>query len=153
MSDDQDDDRSIWSSRFNDKPDRIQERIRNAPPVPKVKKTRTQAILTALPILMLIAGFAYTSYGERQQVNGSPIESAQVNLAGVFERITPKGEKQKGKHYLWLRVDDRTRPIRIHYPQKTDLLSQNYQPGDAVSVRAAPTVAESTILWLIEVVD
>ena len=141
--------RSVFSSKFEQKPNTIQERINNAPAFPKVKKTRIQALLTALPVLMLLVGLYFHWRGEREQVTGSPINASQQTLVGHFDRITPRGEKTTGKHFIWLRTEERTRPIRITYEQKQALLAKSYDEGDAVQLSAAPTVAGSNVLWLI----
>lgn len=142
--------RSVFSSKFDTKQDSIRERIDNAPPIPKVRKTRTQAILTALPILMLGAGLLFHWNGERKQKNGTPIISEQQNLQGEFDRITPRGEKASGKHFIWLRDGERTRPIRITYEQKMQLKDQLLNSGDSVQLNTAPTVPGSNVLWLID---
>jgi len=92
--------RSIFSSKFDEKPNPSLDRYRNAPPVPKVKKTRTQAILTAAPVLMLLAGFGYYWYGERQQRQGVPIVSEQQEYVGAYDRLTPRGDKSGGSDQL-----------------------------------------------------
>ena len=144
------DERSVFSSKFDQKPNKIQERINNAPPIPRVKKTRIQAVLTALPILMLMAGLFFHWNGERRQTLGKPIAAEQQSLAGEFDRITPRGEKATGKHFVWLRIGERTRPIRITYQQKQELLARSINAGDSVVLNSAPTVAGSNVLWMMD---
>ena len=146
-----DDERSIWSSKYGQKPNKILERMNSAPAFPKVKRTRMQAVLTALPVLMLLVGLFYHWNKEKQQVQGSPIEASHQWLEGAYDRITPRTDKTGGKHYLWLRASERTRPIRITYEQKQWLLSENFSNGDSLTIKAAPTVEGSSVLWLIEV--
>lgn len=151
MSDFDNKDRSVFSSKFDHKPDSIQQRINNAPAIPKVKKTRIQAVLTALPVLMLMVGLFFHWRGEQQQTSGTPIHSESQALIGDFDRITPRGEKATGKHFIWLKTGERTRPIRISYEQKVTLLAGPLNKGDTVQLNAAPTVAGSNVLWLIDV--
>lgn len=143
--------RSVFSSKFNHKPSKIQERINNAPDFPHVKKTRTQAVLTAAPILMLMVGLFFHWNAEKKQKSGTPITAEQQTLVGEFDRITPRGEKASGKHFIWLRTGERTRPIRITYTQKQELLAGPLSDGDSVQLNSAPTVADSKVLWLIDV--
>jgi hypothetical protein len=148
---DKHEDRSIWSSKFDQPKDKMRERMASGSPIPHVKKTRTQAVLTSLPVLMLIIGLAFHWFGENRQQQGVPIESEHQWLEGTFDRFTPRDNKATGKHYLWLATGERTRPLRISYEQKKMLLTANYEKGDAIEVKAAPTVEGSSTLWVIEV--
>ncbi len=142
---------SIWSSKYDQTPNKMRERMSSGPSIPQVKKTRIQAILTALPVLMLAGGLLFQWHGDRRQANNPPIIAQQLVLDGAFDRITPRGDKARGKHYLWLRTEDRTRPIRLTYEQKRALLQTGYTPGELLVVTAAPSVAGSTVLWLVQV--
>lgn len=144
------DEESLWTSKYNRHPNKMRERMNSGPAIPKVRKTRTQAVLTALPVLMLAAGILFNWYGERQQTHNSPIVTEQLVLNGKFDRLTPKGDKTGGKHYLWLQVADRTRPIRITYEQKRTLRASAYNPGTSMAVTAAPSVEGSKVLWFIK---
>jgi len=117
------DEPSVFSSKFDQKPNKIQERINNAPPIPRVKKTRIQAVLTALPILMLMVGLFFHWNGERRQTLGKPIAAEQQSLAGEFDRITPRGEKATAR---------------------------SINAGDSVVLNSAPTVAGSNVLWMMD---
>ena len=150
MTEHRNNERSVFSSKFEQKPNKIQERINNAPAFPKVKKTRTQAVLTALPVLMLLVGLFFHWNTERQQTAGTPITTEAQTLGGEFDRITPRDDKASGKHFIWLRTADRTRPIRITYEQKQELLAQSLSSGDKVQLHTAPTVSGSNVLWLID---
>lgn len=141
--------RSVFSSKFDVKTDKIRERIDNAPPIPKVKKTRTQSVLTALPVLMLMAGLLYHWHTERQQTLSKPIVAAQETWQGVFDRITPRDDKVTGKHFYWVRIGERTRPVRVTYEQKVRLQAESVPPGSAVELIVAPTVEGSSVMWLV----
>jgi len=142
--------RSLFSSRYDKKSDKIRERIDNAPPIPKVKKTRIQAVITALPVLMLMAGLLYHWHGERQQTQSEPLLAAKEIWVGEFDRITPRDDKIKGKHFYWVRIGERTRPIRMTYAQKNQLLAEAVPPGTSVNLTVAPTVEGSSTMWLVE---
>ncbi len=148
---DENEERSIWSSKFDQPKDKMRERMESGAPVPQVKKTRSQALITSLPVLMLIVGLAFHWWGESRQKQGVPIESEHQWLQGAFDRFTPRDDKASGKHYLWLTTEERTRPLRISYEQKKSLLNANYEKGDAIDVKAAPTVEGSSTLWVMEV--
>jgi len=143
------DERSVWSSRFTPETDSIKQRIRNAPPVPRVRQTRTQAVLMALPFLMFGIGMGFHWYGEHQQQTGTVIVAEQVSLNGRYERITPSDQAHSTKSRLWVRVGDRSRAVRLKYEQRTQL--QAVQAGDEVVIEAAPTVTGSSVLWLTQV--
>ncbi len=149
MNEPEREERSIWSSKFDKNPDKIRDRINNAPPIPHVKKTRTQAVLTALPVLMLMAGLSFYWFGERQQTQSEPILEAQENWQGLFDRITPRDDKSTGKHFYWVRIGERTRPVRITYEQKVQLLKNAVDSGAPVELVVAPTVEGSNVMWLV----
>jgi len=142
--------RSVFSSKYDVSSDKIRERINNAPPIPKVRKTRIQAVLTALPVLMLMAGLLYHWHAERQQTQSEPILSAQEHWQGLFDRITPRDDdKVTGKHFYWVTIGDRTRPVRITYEQKRQLQAETVSKGSPVDLTVAPTVEGSSVMWLV----
>jgi len=152
MPDSDDEERSIWSSKYGqEKPNSIERRMRRAPPVPAVPRTRTQAVLTALPVLMLLLGLSFYWSEQRSQRSGSPILSEQIRYAGQFDRITPSGDKTSGNHYLWLTEGENTRSVRLSYEQKALLRQASLVKGTSLELIAAPTVSGSTVLWLVEI--
>jgi len=101
-------------------------------------------------VLMLLVGFFFHWNGERKQTSGTPITAELQTLHGEFDRITPRGDKASGKHFIWLRTDERTRPIRITYQQKQELLASSLSAEDKIQLNGAPTVAGSKTLWLVD---
>jgi len=144
------DERSIWSSKFDVEGKPKRRKGPPAPDVPKVPKTRIQSVLTALPVLMVLFAFGFYWHAERKQAQGQPIAAEQILLIGNFDRLTPSGEKQSGKHLLWLKVDGNSRSVRLTVSQKAALLDSELKEGDSVEVQAAPTVSESSVMWLMQ---
>jgi len=124
-------------------------------------KSRMYSVLTALPVLMLIIGIYVYYSAERAQKNSALIMSQAQIFEGEYQGLTEVGSGSWGRHYLWVNVVDaegktRKRHARItddealyltlpEFREQVDLEKQQ-----VVTVRAAPTVADSGVLWVYE---
>lgn len=112
--------------------------------VPK-QKNPIHSILTALPILMLVAGLYFHYQKESEQSDGAPIRAESVVLEGVFTGLSVVQSDSLGRHYLWVDVSGSTRGVRIKPSQIQQL--QNLERGEVVIMNVAPTVTGSRTFW------
>ena len=100
-----------------------------------------QSIITALPVLMLVAGLYLYYSGESQQANGLPIAAESVTLTGDFAGMSATS----GRHYLWVQQTDEKRALRVTSEQAS--LLESLERGIPLLVKAAPHVQGSTTYW------
>ena len=112
--------------------------------VPK-EKNPIHSILTALPVIMLVAGLYFYYQNESEQNLGTPIESESVNIDGVFTGMSVVKSGSQGRHYLWINVNGSTRGVRIR-PDQVSLV-ENLQRDVETKLSIAPTVSGSTTYW------
>ena len=101
-----------------------------------------QSLITALPVLMLVAGLYLYYSGESQQTKGLPIAVESVTLAGNFAGMSATS----GRHYLWLQQDDEKRALRVSSEQA--VLLESLERGISLLVKAAPHVQGSRTYWV-----
>ena len=101
-----------------------------------------QSLITALPVLMLVAGLYFYYSGESQQAEGLPIAAASVTLAGDFTGTSATS----GRHYLWLQQDDEKRGLRVTSEQA--VLLESLERGIPLLVKAAPHIQGSRTYWV-----
>ena len=111
------------------------------------QKTRSpvHALITALPLLMVIAGFTIYFRGESAQTHSLPIQAESIQLSGVFTGLSATS----GRHYLWIEQAGITRAIRVREEQVSVL--DDLVRGEVLEVKAAPSVHESTTYWALHV--
>jgi len=112
-----------------------------------LQRNRTYAVLSALPVLMLLVGLAWSWLGERRQSGGEPIAAQSVTLQGRFDGLTKVGAGGEGRHYLWLQTEERRRGVRV-VPREARRLKGLLAPGEPITIDAAPTVDGSPTRWL-----
>lgn len=124
-------------------------RHRLAPPPPDAyvapAKSRIQSVLTALPVLMLVAGLYLFYRGESAQSHGAPIRAESVDVRGAFSGLSVVRSGAEGRHYLWFDDGTRARGARIRPVWREAL--EELSPGESISLDLAPTVPGSTTLW------
>ena len=101
-----------------------------------------QSLITALPILMLVAGLYFYYSGESQQAKGLPIAAESVTLEGDFTGMSATS----GRHYLWLQHDNEKRGLRVTKEQAVVL--ESLERGISLLVKAAPHVQGSRTYWV-----
>lgn len=122
------------------------------PPVPEdeayvVKnKNPIHSILTALPIIMLVAGLYYFFQAESDQSHGIPIRAESRDLSGVFTGLSVVKAVSAGRHYLWMEADGKSRGVRIQ-PEQVNAL-QSLERGGQIEIKMAPSVEGSTTYWV-----
>ncbi len=112
--------------------------------VPK-DRNPIHSILTALPILMLIAGLYIYYRGESEQSHSAPIRVESVNAEGVFTGLSVVNSGSQGRHYLWFEQNGRARGVRVQPRQAQELGALTR--GESIQVRMAPSVSGSTTYW------
>jgi len=122
-----------------------------SPATAPVGRNRIHSILTALPVLMLIAGLYYYYSGESAQKNGVPLIEQSVRVSGSFEGLSVVRSGGVGRHYLWFDDGQRRRGARLKARDVPQLAS--LRPGDRVELSLAPTVDGSTTLWAWRIVQ
>ncbi len=99
------------------------------------------SIITALPLIMLVAGLYIYYRGESQQTHGAPIGSQSIELTGTFTGLSATS----GRHYLWVEHDGAPKGVRIHAEQVAGL--EALERGVEVAMKIAPSVDGSTTYW------
>lgn len=112
--------------------------------VPK-DRNPIHSILTALPILMLIAGLYIYYRGESEQSHSAPIRVESVNATGVFTGLSVVNSGSQGRHYLWFDQDGKARGVRVQPRQAQELGA--LARGESIQVRMAPSVSGSKTYW------
>jgi len=109
------------------------------------KKNPIHSILTALPILMLVAGFYYHYSRESEQANSPPILAESISVQGSFSGLSELKSGTTGQHFLWLTTDTGKRGIRIQVSEVA--LFADLERGIPMQVDMAPTVSGSSTFW------
>lgn len=111
------------------------------------QKTRNplQALITALPLIMLIIGLYIYYRGEAKQTHSSPILAESVQMSGVFTGLSATS----GRHYLWIEQAGVAKGVRLHEEQATVL--DDLVRGEVIELRAAPSVHASTTYWVLRI--
>lgn len=112
--------------------------------VPK-ERNPIQSILTALPVLMLIAGLYIYFKGESEQSHSAPIRVESVDAEGVFTGLSVVKSGSQGRHYLWFEQDGKARGARVQ-PLQAEALGALTR-GESIQVRMAPSVSGSKTYW------
>jgi len=126
-------------------------------------KSRMYSVLTTLPALMLFAGFYIYYSGEKAQRTSPLIMPRAEVMSGSYKGLTAVGSGSWGRHYLWLEVagedgNRRRRSARITADEALFLSAPEYQSqagldkNNEITVYAAPTVADSNVLWVYQLV-
>jgi hypothetical protein len=114
-------------------------------PYQPANKNAIHSILTALPILMLVAGLYMFYRSENAQTEGAPIVAESVESSGIYTGLSVVGSGGNGRHYLWFESGGRARGPRITSKQAGML--DSLVVGQAIQVHMAPTIPGSSILW------
>jgi len=114
---------------------------------------RIESVLTALPILMVVAGLYFYYSGEKKQVNSEPIMEESVTLDVKFEGFSSLRSGGEGQHFLWY-LGSGTSPkgARLTLLQ-LDQMEKREPPlikGEAIRLKLAPRVSGSRTLWVVE---
>ena len=118
-------------------------------PYQPVNKNAIHSILTALPVLMLVAGLYIFYRSENAQTEGAPIVAESVESSGIYTGLSVVNSGGNGRHYLWFESGDRARGPRITSKQAATL--DSLVVGQPIQVRMAPTISGSSILWVYHV--
>ncbi len=113
--------------------------------VPK-ERNPIQSILTALPVLMLVAGLYIYYAKESEQTHNAPIRALSVEAGGIFTGFSEVKSGAQGRHYLWFEENGRARGVRIRSTQADEL--QVLVRDQPISLKIAPTVHESKTYWV-----
>lgn len=103
------------------------------------------ALIMALPLLMLMAGFFIYYRGEAEQTLSVPIQAESVEMSGVFTGLSATSNR----HYLWIEREGVAKAIRLQELQVAIL--DDLVRGEPVQLQVAPTVHESTTYWVLRV--
>ena len=130
---------------------------------PPVRRSRIESVLTALPVLMLVAGLYVYYSAEKDQAGGEPIVEESKTIDALFEGFSKLRSGGEGQHFLWYRVTDSskgsdteekttTKGARLHKAQvdKLRLSEPTLKPDDVIRLQLAPTVSGSKTLWVIQ---
>lgn len=109
------------------------------------EKNPIHSILTALPILMLVAGLYFYYQGESEQNEGTPIFDQSELVSGTFTGLSVVKSGTVGRHYLWIDVDGSARGVRVRAEQAAGL--NNLEKNSPIQADVAPTVIGSRVVW------
>jgi len=99
------------------------------------------SILTALPVIMLVAGFMIYYLAESRQAKGVPILAESLQLSGTFTGLSATGDR----HYLWIALEEGAKGVRVQ-SDKVALLDTMVR-GDPIELHVAPRISGSTTYW------
>lgn len=110
-------------------------------------KTRNpvHAVITALPLIMLVAGLYIYYRGESQQAQNTPILAESIERTGVFTGLSATS----GRHYLWLETQGVAKGVRVQAEQVASL--DSLVRDKPVRVKMAPSVHASKTYWALYV--
>ena len=120
------------------------------PAVASASKNRVHSVLTALPVMMLVAGLVVFYAGERRQSAAAPIAAESVRLDGIYDGLSAVSSGGAGQHYLWLHADEpgaERRGVRVP-PAAVASLRRALSVGQPIVIDAAPSVTGSATRWL-----
>lgn len=100
-----------------------------------------QAIITALPLIMLAVGLYVYYRGESQQTHSAPIRAESVQMNGIFTGLSTTS----GRHYLWIERDGVAKGLRIKEAQVA--LVEDLVRNAPIQLQVAPSVLGSTTYW------
>ncbi len=103
------------------------------------------SLITALPLIMLVAGLYYYYYAESEQTNSKPIASESREIIASFSGLSAT----RGRHYLWVEFEGNSKGIRVREEQ-VPLLEEMIR-GEQLIVEMAPSISGSTTLWALRV--
>jgi|GEM_PF-1123618 len=106
-------------------------------------RNSVHSILTALPVLMLVAGLYLYFNNESRQTQGTMIASQSVEINGVYKGLSATSDR----HYLWVNQGDAARGLRITELQAEVL--ESVERGTAMKIEAAPRVLNSNTYWVL----
>lgn len=119
-------------------------------PTTPVKKNPIHSVITALPVIMLVAGLWFYYSGEKKQRGGEPVLSEMMVVDGVFSGISEQNAKPAAQRILWIQTPDRLRGGRLDLAQYKQL--QSLEKNQSLKSWMAPRVQGSTTLWVLKVV-
>ncbi|MBX2880891.1 MAG: hypothetical protein KTR32_13200 [Granulosicoccus sp.] len=113
--------------------------------VPRQRNT-IHSVLTALPVIMLVVGLYVYYRAESKQTEGAPIREYSTEVDGIFTGLSVVNAGNQGRHYLWFEDNGASRGARLQaeHASKLDLLIR----GQLVKIRIAPTVPNSSTVWV-----
>jgi len=113
------------------------------------RRNPIQSVLTALPILMLVAGLYYYHRTEQAQQASAPIRQEAKTVTGLYTGQSVVKSGLSERHYLWYADEGRPHGVRVTGEQAKVLASLVKEQPIAMDV--APTVAGSKTLWVLRV--
>ena len=112
------------------------------------RKNRIYSVVSALPVLMLVAGLALFYVKERAQSGGAPIAAESSVATGAHRGISVVRSGGQGQHFLWFDdVERGRRGVRLTAEQDR-MLKPLLEDGDPLTLDVAPTVEGSTVRWV-----
>ena len=116
-------------------------------------KSRIHSVLTALPVLMLVAGLYVYYRAEQAQVQGDLLLAEQVILTGEYQGLSEVKSLSESRYFFWLSLDAHSRGARIETAQWVALkmLSPALEKGEVVQMTAAPRVSGSKTVWVVAI--
>jgi hypothetical protein len=133
---------------LSDKPARNKKKHNWPPPAePYVPRQRNpiHSVLTALPVIMLMAGLYYYYHAESKQLHSPPIRAESVSVSGIFTGMSVVQSGAQGRHYLWFEESGSARGVRVRPDQAQSMSALS--KGERVSLKIAPTVHASSTYW------
>ncbi|MBX2824300.1 MAG: hypothetical protein KTR33_06195 [Gammaproteobacteria bacterium] len=124
-------------------------------------KSRMHSVLTALPVIMLCVGIYVYFSGEKKQKTSPLIMAQAETLQGEYKGLTEVGSGSWSRHYLWVAVVGADGEMRKRHARITDdealyltlpefTEQVDLEKSQQVTVKAAPTVEGSGVLWVYE---
>ena len=113
-------------------------------------KNPIHSILTALPVIMLVAGLYFYYKAENAQSEGVPIRAESASVEGRFNGFSVVKSGISDQHFLWLETGERVRGIRLEQGLVHEL--SMLTKGDQLQLDIAPTVTGSRTQWLFRLV-
>ena len=112
------------------------------------RKNRIYSVVSALPVLMLVAGLALFYVKEGAQSGGAPIAAESSVATGAHRGISVVRSGGQGQHFLWFDDAERgRRGVRVTAEQDRALHAV-LEDGDPLTLDIAPTVEGSTVRWV-----
>ena len=103
------------------------------------------AIITALPVIMLVVGLFFYFRAEDKQMQGLPMLEKSIEASGIFTGVSTTS----GRHYLWVEVEGTAKGVRFKPPQLP--LLEPLVRGESIDIRMAPSVENSTTYWALHI--
>lgn len=109
------------------------------------ERNAIHSVITALPVIMLVAGLYLYYSAESEQSRNAPIRAESESVSAIFTGLSTINTGSQGRHYLWLDEDGSARGVRFQ-PDHADVLNTMAR-GVAVTLKIAPSVHESSTYW------